>query len=120
MRRGLGPPVAREDTLLVAVDAEYRESRGEVREGPDLLAHHRVDAVEDTVGHLEQIGLILLGPGDWRDAVETGDGVGAVLGENDRLAVLCYPGLDLRLQRTLGIREVAGVDVPAVIAIQHE
>src|SRR2546422_7111003 len=107
MRRGLGPPVAREDALLVAVDAEDRESGGEVGEGPDLLAHHRVDAVEDAVGHLQQIGLVLLGPGDWRDAVETSDSVGAVLGENDRLAVLCYPGLEFRLQRTLGIREVA-------------
>src|ERR1700704_3820960 len=97
MRRGLGPPVAREDTLLVAVDAEDRESGGEVGEGPDLLAHHRVDAVEDAVGHLEQIRLVLLRPGDWRDAVKTGDSVGSVLGENDRLAVLFHPGLELRL-----------------------
>jgi hypothetical protein len=45
------------------------------------------------------------------------DGVGAVLGHDDRLV---GPGIELRLERAFGGGQVAGVDVPAVVAVEHD
>ena len=115
----LGPPVAGEDALLVAVGAEDARRDGEVGEVPDVLADDGVDAVEDAVGHLEQLGLVLLGPRRRGEAVHAGHGVGAVLGDDDRLAVLGRPGVELGLQPALGGGQVAGVLVPAVVAVEH-
>src|SRR6266496_1498793 len=89
--RGLGAAVAGEDTLLVAVDAEDTRRGGEVGEAPDLFAHHGVDPVEDTVIHVEQLGLVLLGPWAGQDAAESGIRVGAVLGDDDGLVVYRRP-----------------------------
>ena len=93
---------------------------GEVGEVPDLLADDRVEPVEDAVEHREHVGLVLLGPRAGRDAVQAGDGVGAVLGEDDRLVVLVDPGAQLRLEAALGGGEIAGLRVPAVVAVEHE
>ena len=51
--------------------------------------------------------------------MQPGEGVGAVLGDQDRLA-LGGPRLELGLQRLLGRLEVAGVHVPAVVAVEHD
>ena len=47
MSGGLGPSIAGEHTLLVAVDAEGAAWRVEVGEVPDLLSDDRRDPVED-------------------------------------------------------------------------
>ena len=116
----LGPALAGEDALLVAVGAEDARGDGEVGEVPDVLADDGLDAVEDAVGHLEQLGLVLLGPRRRGDAVHAGHRVGAVLGDDDRLAVLRGPGVELGLQPALGGGQVAGGLVPAVVAVEHD
>ena len=80
----------------------------EVGEVPDLLADDGVEAVEDAVEHLEQLGLVLLRPrASASTLVQAGERVGAVLGEDDRLVVRLVPRADLGLERALGGREVA-------------
>src|SRR5947209_3207137 len=116
----LRAPVAREHALLVAVDAHDPRRRGEVGEVPDLLADDCLDAVEHPVRHGQELGLVLLGPGDRHDAVQPAKGVGAVLGHDDRLLVLRGPRPQLRLEPPLGGGQVTGVDVPAVVAVEHD
>ena len=65
------------------------------------------------------VDLVLLGPRLRRRPSAGPAGVGAVLGDDDRLA-LGRPAAQLLLQRDLGGGEVAGVDVPAVVAVEHE
>ena len=75
--------------------------------------------VEDAVVHVEVVDLVLLAPRLRRERVVAGEGVGAVLGDDDRLA-LGRPAGELLGPRDLGAGEVAGVDVPAVVAVEHE
>src|SRR5664279_4526009 len=79
---GLGAPIPGEDALLVAVHPEEARAGGEVGEVPYLLADHGVHPVEDPVGHVEDARLVLLGPRGVGDRVDTGDGVGAVFGDD--------------------------------------
>ena len=93
--------------------------RREVGEVPHLLTHHGVDPVEHPVVHLQVGHLVLLGPWRGRHGVQSRVGVGAVLGDDDRLA-LARPAAELLLPRPLRGRQVAGVDVPAVVPVEHQ
>ena len=117
---GFGPPVPGEDALLVAVHAHDAVGGLEVREVPDLLPHHGVDAVEDPVVHGQERGLVFLAPGLFIDGVEAGHGVRSVLGHDHGLAVLGFPLAQLLLEVLLGGFEVAVIDVPAVVAVEHD
>src|SRR5512144_1726266 len=119
VRTGFGAALASEHALLVAVHPDESGCGGEVGEVPHLLADHGVHSVEHAVVHVEPRGLVFLGPGAVREAFQPGDGVGAVLRDDDRFAVL-RPGVQLLLQRPLGGREVAGRGVPPVVPIDHE
>ena len=105
--------------LLPSTRNTLFDGGGEVREVPDLLTDDGVDRVEHAVVHLQVLDLVLLGPRLRGQRVHPGDGVGAVLGDDDRLAV-GRPLLQLRQPRRLGRHEVARVDVPAVVAVEHD
>jgi hypothetical protein len=51
--------------------------------------------------------------------VQSGVGVGTVLGDDDWLAFTC-PGFEFVLPSQFGCREIACVDVPPVVAVQHQ
>src|SRR5690606_31041266 len=91
---GLRLAVAGEDALLVASDPHDAGGRGEVGEVPDLLADDGLAGVEDAVVHLEVLHLVLLRPRGRRELVQARHGVGAILGDDDRLAV-ARPALEL-------------------------
>jgi hypothetical protein len=84
-----------------------------------VLADDGGHPVEDPVVHLQVLDLVLLAPRFGRHGMQAGQGVGAVLGDDDRLA-LARPGLELGLQRGLRAGQVAGEGVPAVVAVEHQ
>src|SRR5215212_4676139 len=67
-----------EDALLVAADLYDPRHGGEVGEVLHLLAHDRLDPVEDAVGYREHLDLVALGPGVGEDVVQAGEGVSAI------------------------------------------
>ena len=117
---GLGLAVAGEGALLVAADPHDPGGGGEVGEVPDLLADDGVDRGRRRGGSCRGSR-----PGTPRSTAAAatecrpGIGVRAVLGDDDRLA-LARPALELLGPGHLGGGEVAGVDVPAVVAVEHE
>ena len=72
---------------FLSTDAHDAGRGGEVGEVPHLLADNGVDAVEDPMIHVQVFDLVLLGPRVSRhDRVQAWVGVGAVLGDDDRLS----------------------------------
>ena len=102
--------------FLFAADADDAGGRGEVGEVPDVLANDSVNAVEDSMVHIQIFDLVILAPrASGNNRMQTRIGVGAILGDDDRLA---FPGPSgqLLLPGQLGRLQVAGVDVPAAVA----
>lgn len=115
----LGLAIPGEDALSVASDAHRATGGREVREVPDVLTDDGVERVEDPLVHLEHFDLVLLAPWLGGDLVQTGHGVGAVFGDDDRL-VLAGPTCHLFSPVTLSGGQVASVDVPAIIAVEQQ
>lgn len=115
----LGLAIPGEDALPVATDAHDAAGGREVREVPDLFADNGVEGVEDPLVHLEDLDLVLLAPRLSGGLVQARHGVGAVLGDDDRL-VLASPVLHLLAPVTLGGGEVTGVDVPAEVTVEEK
>jgi hypothetical protein len=69
--------------------------------------------------HVQILNLVFLGPGFANEGMQSGIGVGAVLGDDDRLAFTCTT-LKLLLPGDFGRRKITGEAIPAVLAVQHQ
>jgi len=116
---GLGLAVTGEHALVVAARPVHRLGGAEVGEVPHVLADDLRDPADNAQRRLDQRDLVLLGPHDRRQGVQTRQRVGAELGHDDGLAVP-RPGPELLLQVPFGGPEVTGVGVPAVVPVHAD